>query len=143
MVSPTDRKILRDDLPLSYIGIRYSIRFGTGHAFAIDKGKNPHLYYQSQIFFQILDPVTAAVRFEFRVFYMFKCDKRINDEGFYELIYSFILSAISEFDREIKRHKSTLIINKSYTPIPTLEDMKVPVRAAYVITDLDIPSSWN
>lgn len=134
--------ILKDTIPESYPGVVLHDRFGTGYGFGFDTVRKKDLYFQPQVFLQILDSSEKTL-FEYRTLTYLLCKKRIEEYGFFEEIYASVLSAIDEFDRKLATKKSVLTLYKRHTPIPTIEQAKKPIRQAYLMLNFNERTSNN
>lgn len=129
-----ETEIIKDTLPPLYLGVTLTDRFGVGPTF-FKEGKEH--YFQAKVFYQIFKHATGELLFEFRTVRDFLLNKSIDNDGFYELVNSFISTAIGEFNGKFKAHSSDMIIGKSYTPHPTFEQNKEAIRKAYMLAQFD------
>lgn len=135
--------VIKNNIPFTHLGVHLSDRYGIGYALSFDVERTNDLYFQPQIFLQILKEGTTEILFEFRTLCIFICSKRIDDIGFYEEIYSYLLLAIDGFNWHLKINKSTLTMHKTYSPIPSFEQAKNPIRQAYSMLNFNNRPSKN
>jgi len=127
--------VLKNNIPEKFIGVPMADLFGCKPAFIHD---DSGVKIQWQLFYNIMEANSMNKLFEFRTATNFIINRRINDIGFYEIIYRHLLSAVSGFNWHFEKNNSFLTMGKSFRPVPTMDEIETPVKHSYL--SANIPS---
>jgi len=126
------------------LGVTMGITFINEYAIQPTFFKNHGVIeFQAAVKIYFVNKANSKRQFEFITATDFEIDKTIDDEGFYDLTHSNILTAISDFNRQIKETENMFLTGKSYTGNPSFEDNKEAVRKAWTLYQFNARTSNN
>ena len=132
--------IVENTFPEMHLGVQMNPDYGMRLVFDKKEGK---LIFQCAPKFHLVQAIDDKRLFNFITATEFEIYKTIEDEGFYELIYSLILSAIGDFNRYIKANTSYLTRDRSYPDNIPFEEQKEVIRKAWTHYQFNARSSSN
>jgi hypothetical protein len=121
--------VVKNNVPEKFHGVPMADLFGYKPLFIKD---DSGLKIQWQLYYNILEAKSMNKLFEFRTATNFIIDRRIEDDGFYDVIYRHLLTAISGFNWHFEKNNSFLTMGKLFKPVPAMEDLTSPVRLSYL-----------
>lgn len=133
-------KIVINTVPEIHLGVMMYNSFGMRLNF---KKYGEKSIFQVAVKLDFMRKVDKKKLFEFVTVTNFEIDKQINDNGFYELIFAHMLTAIDDFNRYIKANKSYLTSRKSYPKDISFKNAKEAIRKAWFTQDFIYPSTIN
>lgn len=120
------------------LGVTMSPLYGMRNSFT---NYPDYIQFQSGIKFHIMNEATKEIMYDFITATNFKMEKSIEDEGFYELAFSYILTAINDFNGHTKSIKGFMQSDVFYPNNINFENTKEAIRKAWLMKDLPIVSS--
>lgn len=127
--------VVKNNIPEKFHGVPMADLFGYKPVFIYD---NAGLKIQWQLYYNIMEANSMNMLFEFRTATNFIISQRIDDFGFYDIMYRHLLTAISGFNWHFEKNNSFLTMGKLFRPVPALEEIESPVKLSY--QSLNIPS---
>ena len=130
--------IVSNTVPEKYFGVMMYNDYGIRLNF---KKENNKLIFQTAIKMDFIKNEGNTKLFEFVTATNFEINKTIDDDGFFELLFSYMLTAIEDFDRHIKTNKSYLTLGKTYPKNISFENAKKNIRRTWFMQDFPSRSS--
>ncbi len=121
--------VLKNNIPEKFYGVPMADLFGFKPSFIVDESG---LKIQWQLFYNILEAKSMNGLFEFRTATNFIINRRIDDPGFYDIVFRHLLTAISGFNWHFEKNNSFLTMGKTFMPVPTIREIESPVKQSYI-----------